>query len=89
MTVKFTSKQIKDLEKLIKLSEEAGEIVQIISKYIIHGPANYHPDDPKTTNKTLLSREIGDLLALVETSGDLIDMEEVLEQKNKKLLKWK
>jgi NTP pyrophosphatase (non-canonical NTP hydrolase) len=65
--VAFTSTQVNTLSKLLKLAEECGEAVQMCSKYIENGAHNYSPDDSlKQTNKTLLSKEVGDILAVID-----------------------
>lgn len=56
---------------LNKLQEECAEVIQIASKYKSFGPDSFHPDDPtKTTNKTLLGREIIDIMAVVSMIGN-------------------
>lgn len=55
-----------ELERLAMLSEECGEIVQIIGKIIRHGYFSYHPDEPTVSNKTLLENEINDLLCIIK-----------------------
>ncbi|MBO9427995.1 MazG nucleotide pyrophosphohydrolase domain-containing protein [Sulfitobacter sp. R18_1] len=63
-----------EAERLAMLSEEAGEIVQAVSKILRHGYANYHPDDPTTDNRDLLSAEITDMMAvlsIMENNNDL------------------
>lgn len=49
-------------ERLAMLSEEAGEIVQMIGKILRHGYESYHPDDlERETNRELLIKELNDL----------------------------
>lgn len=61
-----------EAERVAMLLEEAGEIVQACGKILRHGFESYHPDDPRTTNRMLLSREIGDILAVIDLmDGDL------------------
>jgi hypothetical protein len=45
-----------EAERLALLLEELGEAQQIIGKILRHGYESYHPDDPETTNRTLLAR---------------------------------
>lgn len=48
------------------LSEECGEVVQIIGKILRHGYESYHPDDEeKTPNREHLSNEVADLWSIV------------------------
>lgn len=66
MTQHFNQLTAAELERLAMLSEEAGEIVQMVGKILRHGYESYHPnDDDKTTNRVLLRREINDLIAVV------------------------
>lgn len=52
---------------LIKLNEEAGEIVQAKSKLDLWGPDSYKPHDPtQRLNIELLEDECGDMLAAIE-----------------------
>ena len=64
-----------ETERLAMLSEEAGEIVQMVGKIIRHGYESYHPDDPiKKQNRWLLQDEINDLVGVVygmQAAGDL------------------
>jgi hypothetical protein len=51
-----------EAERLAMLSEEAGEIVQIVGKILRHGYESYHPDDPRRIpNRALLMNELADL----------------------------
>lgn len=66
MTQHFNQLTAAELERLAMLSEEAGEIVQMVGKILRHGYESYHPnDDDKTTNRVLLRREINDLIGVV------------------------
>lgn len=52
-----------ELERLALLSEELGEVQQIVGKIIRHGYSSYSPlDESKTTNRKLLEKELGDVL---------------------------
>lgn len=51
-------------ERLAMLAEECGEVIQIIGKILRHGYDSHHPNDPRTTNRELLGRELTDLLAV-------------------------
>lgn len=52
-------------ERLAILAEEAGEIVQAVGKILRHGYASYHPNDDRVDNRDMLSREIGDITAVI------------------------
>ena len=52
-----------EIERLAYLSEECGEVIQVIGKILRHGYESYHPHDPnKITNRELLMSEIFDML---------------------------
>ena len=53
-----------EAETLACLSEEAGEIVQIVAKALRHGLGSCHPDGGET-NRENINKEVGDLLAIV------------------------
>lgn len=58
-----------ELERLALLAEECSEVVQIVNKIIRHGYESFNPyDEDKTTNRALLSKELGHL----SLAGDLI-----------------
>lgn len=67
-----------ELERLALLSEELGEVQQIIGKIIRHGYDSFNPYDREGgTNRRLLERELGDLLGamlIMEHSRDLDHM---------------
>jgi hypothetical protein len=46
-------------ERLVILSEECAEVIQIINKIQRHGYDNYHPDNPMQDNQFLLEKELG------------------------------
>lgn len=51
-----------ELERLAILTEECGEVQQIIGKILRHGYESYSPyDESKTTNRELLEKELGDI----------------------------
>lgn len=64
-----------EVERLMLLAEECGEVVQIVGKIIRHGYESYHPHDPKkTSNRRLLQKELGDITAarrLMFRAGDI------------------
>lgn len=51
-------------ERLAMLAEECGEVIHIVGKILRHGYDSYHPNDPTTTNRTMLGRELTDLIAV-------------------------
>ena len=52
-----------EAELLAVLAEECGEIVQIVGKILRHGFDSWNPNDRlRTTNRTMLAKEIGDFL---------------------------
>lgn len=77
-----------EAERLAMLAEEAGEIVQVVGKILRHGLDSYHPNDPATTNRMLLTEEINDLYAVVgllADAGDIPDCMALDEHIAKKL----
>ena len=52
-------------ERLAMLSEELGEVQQAIGKILRHGYESIHPGGGPT-NRFTLTREIGDVLVVVE-----------------------
>lgn len=59
-----------EAERLAMLAEECGEIVQVVGKILRHGYQSHHPDDPETTNLSLLRKELGDLFAVLDLMED-------------------
>lgn len=60
-------------ERLALLSEECGEVVQVIGKIQRHGIESRHPDGGPT-NRQLLEKELGDtyaVLLLLTRAGDV------------------
>ena len=84
--------QVRNL--LINMMEEAGEVTQAAGKWVRFGPDSHHPDDAeRLANKTLLAREIGNLLAIAVLLGgdDLLCDTEVkigMDTKMKNLKKY-
>ncbi|MBX2816483.1 MAG: hypothetical protein KTR24_10810 [Saprospiraceae bacterium] len=70
------------LEGLAILSEECGEVQQIIGKILRYGLASHNPlAELQTTNRELLERELGDLsfaIGFLADKGD-IDIAKVNE----------
>lgn len=54
------------VERLAVLIEECAEVQQVACKILRHGYDSHHPDDPEaTSNRTLLERELGDVMFAV------------------------
>lgn len=64
-----------EIERLAKLTEECGEISQMVGKALVHGWESVHPRKPEDgTNRERLEKEIGGLLCIVDlmtSRGDL------------------
>jgi hypothetical protein len=82
------------IERLVKLNEECSEVQQLISKAILNGFENYHPDDEtKTTNRELLEKEIGHVLyaiglCLENNDIDANAIQKHITKKDKTITKW-
>jgi len=61
-------------ERLVILSEECAEVIQIINKIQRHGYDNYNPDNPMQDNQFLLEKELGHVTHAIKT---LIDNNDV------------
>lgn len=62
-----------EIERLIILAEECGEVVQSVSKVLRFGWEGRHPDGG-STNIENLEKEVGDILTIVDhmmIRGDL------------------
>lgn len=88
MTEHFNRLTPTELELLALLSEEAGEIVQVVGKILRHGLESCHPDGGPPNYK-LLESEIGDSIAATRllASAGMIDMTRVEEAADEKLRK--
>lgn len=72
-----------ETERLDILTEELGEVIQIISKIKRHGYESYHPlDKDKISNRKLLEKELGDVLHAVRLMNAYNDL------CYKKIKKW-
>jgi hypothetical protein len=83
------------LERLAVLSEELGEIQQIIGKILRFGYDSVSPiDEIKRTNREKLELELGDLQCTLDLMGDenndisFIRIERQRIKKREKLNKW-
>ena len=79
-------------ERLALLTEECGEVLQIIGKIQRHGYESSWPEGGPT-NRERLSRELGDLLftiAFLQDQGDISSniLGEYVIRKAEKLNKW-
>lgn len=74
-------------EALSLLSEECGELVQIIGKILRHGFESRHPDTG-SANYELLAKEIGDVMASLRIAEvqNLISWGEVIRARDRKLI---
>lgn len=92
MTEHFNQLSPAEAERLAMLSEEAGEIVQIVGKILRHGYDSYNPNDQlQVTNHANLQNELTDLMAVfhgMKLAGDLptympreIDIERAWQRK--------
>lgn len=83
-----------EAERLALLSEECGEVVQIVGKILRHGWDSYHPDRPAgLTNRGMLQKEMGDVRAamiILCEAGDTIkeQVHEYADEKLKKIGKY-
>ena len=92
MTKHFNNLTPAQAELLAMLSEECGEIVQIVGKIQRHGYDSYHPNDTqRITNRRLLEAEISDLKAIClamirggDISEESVNLEDILARK----MKW-
>jgi NTP pyrophosphatase (non-canonical NTP hydrolase) len=75
-------------ELLALLSEECGEVVQVVGKCLRHGTSGYHPSTSgRPTNAELLEKELGDVLAATLLLGVTVrlDLREVRLAAERKL----
>lgn len=64
-----------ELERLAILSEECGEVIQVIGKIIRHGYDSWHPSDPdKKTNREHLETELADVGLIINHMHDTEDI---------------
>ena len=79
-----------ELERLALLSEELGETQQAIGKILRHGYQSYNPYSAvRTTNRTDLEKELGDVLFAVDLMVGNKDIAEqnIIIAKNQKAKK--
>lgn len=54
-----------EAERLAMLAEECSELIQVVGKILRHGYDNYHPVNPRVTNRELLIKELRDVNAVL------------------------
>lgn len=64
-----------EAERLALLLEELGEAQQVIGKILRHGYASHHPDN-NISNRTLLTEELGDVLAAIDLMVKACDLKQ-------------
>jgi hypothetical protein len=69
MSDRFNQLTPAQAERLAMLAEECGEVIQIVGKILRHGYDNHHPNDPTTTNRHLLIKELSDVNAVLQAMG--------------------
>jgi NTP pyrophosphatase (non-canonical NTP hydrolase) len=77
-----------EIERLALISEECGEIQQVIGKILRHGYESVNPTiENSPTNRKMLEKEVGDLMAALEISyhNSDISFNIVSNEGNKKL----
>lgn len=83
----FPNLQPEEVERLAKLTEECGEVSQMVGKTLVHGWDGTHPRMPEIgTNRDRLEEEIGGLLCVIDIMahrGDL-RLENVWEAQDRK-----
>lgn len=66
-----------EAERLALLAEEAGEVVQAVTKILRHGYESTNPDgDRETTNRSALTKECGDFLAALRLMTEAQDFDD-------------
>lgn len=65
----------RQIEALALVSEESGEVVQVVGKILRHGLESYHPNNLQETNRHLLRKELTDVLAAINilVDAEIID----------------
>lgn len=64
-----------EAERLAMLAEECGEVVHLVGKILRHGYDSQHPDGGPI-NRTLLTREMTDVLAVAKRMMEVGDVGE-------------
>lgn len=63
-----------EAERLAMLAEECAEVIQIVGKILRHGYDSYHPDDPSTSNRRLLAKELMDVRTVIRAMAANYDV---------------
>lgn len=71
-----------ELERLALLSEEMGEVIQVIGKIVRHGYESTHPEST-ITNRKLLEIEVGDVLAALNLMYNAQDLDYLILHKHR------
>lgn len=83
-----------ETERLAILSEELGEVLQVIGKTLRHGYESRNPlEEDSQTNRRLMEKELGDVMNIVRMmyeAGDIIETAVVERSKYKAstIAKW-
>lgn len=88
---KEPSAELAQRERLAFLGEELAEVLHVKGKIERHGWDATHPVNKAPTNKDLLEKELGDVIAaiiILEDAGD-IDQKAVQEYAGIKVKDWK
>lgn len=72
----FNSLSEAQAERLAIISEELGEVAQMVGKILRHGYKSAHPYRPDVSNRELLEIELGDLAAAINLAIDAGDINE-------------
>ncbi len=82
-----------ELERLTLLSEECAEVQQVVSKIIRFGFDDFHPKNNNEPNRLLLTKELGDLMLIIDLLVNNLDLkfdeiEEFKEIKKSKINRY-
>lgn len=94
MSKQFNNLTSAEAERLFLLAEECAETIQAVQKILRHGYESYNPfDSTKTTNRSLLEKELGHvafakwmLVDEQDVSGYNIEKHKI--EKNKSIKQW-
>jgi NTP pyrophosphatase (non-canonical NTP hydrolase) len=79
----------REREALTILQEECAEVIKEVSKILRFGWDSYHPADPSTTNRSLLTEEVGQLKLMIEylTGHNFLNEQDVWAAAMRKITK--
>lgn len=80
----FNQLKAAEAERLALLAEEMAEVQQVIGKILRHGYESYHPKNKEDTNRDLLEKELGDVMAALLLMTDAEDVYAVVIDTYKK-----